>query len=105
MHGADLAQPHAHGGFAPTASPGADRRGRRDRLLLRRRDRDRRGGRAAAPEKAVAAATQSVIMRVLVFYVGSIFVVVALLPWNSPAMAQPYVSALERMDIPGAATS
>ena len=38
---------------------------------------------SAAPEEAVAAATQSVISRVLVFYVGSIFVVVALLPWNS----------------------
>ena len=39
---------------------------------------------SAAPEQAVAAATQSVISRVLVFYVGSIFVVVALLPWNRP---------------------
>ena len=57
---------------------------------------------SAAPEEAVARATQSVISRVLVFYVGSIFVVVALLPWNSPGMAQPYVSALEQLHIPGA---
>jgi GABA permease len=57
---------------------------------------------SAAPEEAVARATQSVISRVLVFYVGSIFVVVALLPWNSPAMAQPYVSALQQLRIPGA---
>jgi len=57
---------------------------------------------SAAPEEAVARATQSVISRVLVFYVGSIFVVVALLPWNSPGMAQPYVSALEQLRIPGA---
>ena len=49
---------------------------------------------SAAPAEAVAAATQSVISRVLVFYVGSILVVVTLLPWNSPGMAQPYVSAL-----------
>ena len=41
---------------------------------------------SAAPEEAVAAATQSVILRVLVFYVGSIFVVVTLLPWNSAGM-------------------
>src|SRR5271156_126479 len=58
---------------------------------------------SAAPEEAVAAATQSVISRVLVFYVGSIFVVVTLLPWNSPEMAQPYVSALRALRVPGAA--
>ena len=37
------------------------------------------------------------------FYVGSIFVVVTLLPWNSPEMAQPYVSALRQLRVPGAA--
>ncbi len=58
---------------------------------------------SAAPEQAVAAATQSVISRVLVFYVGSIFVVVALLPWNDPGIAQPYVSALRALKVPAAA--
>ncbi len=58
---------------------------------------------SAAPEQAVAAATQSVIWRVLVFYVGSIFVVVALLPWNDPGIAQPYVSALRALQVPAAA--
>jgi GABA permease len=58
---------------------------------------------SAAPEEAVAAATQSVIVRVLVFYVGSIFVVVTLLPWNSARMERPYVGALEQLHIPGAA--
>jgi GABA permease len=58
---------------------------------------------SAEPERAVARATQSVISRVLVFYVGSIFVVVAILPWNDPGMAQPYVSALGRLRVPGAA--
>ncbi len=58
---------------------------------------------SAAPEEAVAAATQSVISRVLVFYVGSIFVVVALLPWNDPGIAQPYVSALRVLHVPAAA--
>lgn len=42
------------------------------------------------------------ILRVLVFYVGSIFVVVTLLPWNSARMEQPYVGALEQLHIPGA---
>jgi GABA permease len=58
---------------------------------------------SAAPQEAVARATQSVISRVLIFYVGSIFVVVALLPWNSPGMSQPYVNALQQLRIPGAA--
>jgi len=59
---------------------------------------------AAEPEKAVAKATSSVITRVLVFYVGSILLVVAIVPWNSPAISTPYVSALAAMGIPGAAT-
>jgi GABA permease len=58
---------------------------------------------SAAPEETVARATQSVISRVLVFYVGSIFVVVTLLPWNSPGMAQPYASALQQLHLPAAA--
>jgi GABA permease len=58
---------------------------------------------AAEPGKAVAKATNSVITRVLVFYVGSILLVVCLVPWNSAAIATPYVSALARMNIPGAA--
>src|SRR5579872_152419 len=57
---------------------------------------------SAAPEQAVARATQSVISRVLVFYLGSIFIVVTLLPWNDPGVAQPYVSTLLALKIPGA---
>jgi GABA permease len=58
---------------------------------------------SAEPERAVARATQSVIWRVLVLYVGSIFVVVSILPWNHPGIDQPYVTALQRLHIPGAA--
>jgi GABA permease len=58
---------------------------------------------SAAPERAVASAAQSVISRVLVFYIGSIFIVVAVLPWNDPGMSQPYVSTLKALRIPGAA--
>ena len=57
---------------------------------------------SAAPEKAVAHAAQSVISRVLVFYVGSIAVVVTIVPWNDAGILQPYVSVLERLQIPGA---
>jgi GABA permease len=58
---------------------------------------------SAAPEQTVAEATQSVIYRVLVFYIGSILIVVTLVPWNSTAMAQPYVSALRQLHIPAGA--
>lgn len=57
----------------------------------------------AEPQKAVAKATHSVITRVLVFYVGSIFLVVCLVPWDSAAMKTPYVSALDVMGIKAAA--
>ncbi len=57
----------------------------------------------AEPQKAIAKATSSVITRVLVFYVGSVLLVVCLVPWNSPGIATPYVSALNAMGIPAAA--
>lgn len=57
---------------------------------------------SAVPEETVARATQSVIGRVLLFYLGSIFVVVSIVPWNGPDMAQPYVGALQKVHIPGA---
>lgn len=57
----------------------------------------------AEPQRAVAKATQSVITRVLLFYVGSVALVVCLVPWNSAGIATPYVSALNAMGIPAAA--
>lgn len=57
----------------------------------------------AEPQKAVARATNSVITRVLVFYVGSVLLVVAIVPWNSAGIATPYVSALDAMGVPGVA--
>ena len=60
---------------------------------------------SAEPERAIAETTQSVIWRVLVFYVGSIFLVVALVPWNDAVrMSRPYVSVMEVLRIPAAAT-
>jgi len=59
---------------------------------------------SAEPEKAVAETTQSVIWRVLVFYVGSIFLVVAIVPWNDALrMERPYVSVMEVLKVPAAA--
>ncbi len=67
---------------------------------------------SAEPERGVARATNTVVWRVMIFYVGSIFLVVALLPWNSEAVLPaegsesrgPYVAVLELLQIPAAAT-
>jgi len=58
---------------------------------------------AAEPAKAVARATNSVVTRVLFFYVGSILLVVCLVPWNAAGIGTPYVSALAVMRVPAAA--
>jgi GABA permease len=53
------------------------------------------------PEKAIAKATQSVIVRVATFYVGSIFLLVCIVPWNDNELgASPYVAAFKEMGIP-----
>lgn len=50
------------------------------------------------PERAITRATNSVIVRILVFYIGSIFLLAVILPWNSQQLgASPYVAAFERM--------
>ena len=55
------------------------------------------------PERAVARATNSVITRVLIFYLGSIFLVVTIVPWNdSQSVASPFVGMLGVIGIPGA---
>jgi GABA permease len=58
---------------------------------------------ADEPVLAVARATHSVISRVLIFYVGSILLVVAIVPWDSAGMVTPYVSALRAIGLPAAA--
>ncbi|MFI6448309.1 amino acid permease [Kitasatospora sp. NPDC050543] len=61
-------------------------------------------GESADPEKAVSRATNSVIWRIGVFYLGSIAIVVTLLPWDSASVkGSPYVAVLEHVGIPGAA--
>ena len=55
------------------------------------------------PARAVARAMNSVITRVLIFYVGSVLLVVCLVPWNSSVIGTPYVSALNVMGVPAAA--
>lgn len=56
---------------------------------------------SADPERAVAKAANSVIMRILVFFVGSAFLLVTILPWDDEnAAASPFVAAFTKMGIP-----
>ena len=57
------------------------------------------------PAKSLARAIRTVAWRILVFYLGSIAVIVAVVPWNSPALASPFAAVLEIARIPGAATA
>lgn len=53
------------------------------------------------PERAVSKAANSVITRIAIFFVGSIFLLAVILPWNSSTLeASPYVAAFQRMGIP-----
>ena len=55
------------------------------------------------PETGIRKAVNSVIWRISLFYLGSIFVVVALVPWNAEALASgesgSYQFTLEQMDL------
>jgi GABA permease len=56
------------------------------------------------PGRAIAKATNAVVSRILLFFVGSIFLLVTILPWNDAKLGDsPYVAALDLMGIPAAA--
>jgi GABA permease len=61
---------------------------------------------SAEPARTVARMTGSVALRILVFYILSILLIVAVVPWTSitPGIS-PFVTALETIGIPGAATA
>ncbi|MEZ0362776.1 amino acid permease [Mycobacterium sp. pUA109] len=57
----------------------------------------------ADPRRAVHRATNTVVARIAIFFVGSVFLLVVILPWNSSELGtSPYVAAFKAMGIPGA---
>lgn len=56
------------------------------------------------PETQITKATNSVIWRIGLFYLLSIFIVVSLIPWNDPSLTKigPYQAILELIHIPHA---
>jgi len=64
-------------------------------------------GEAENPAEAIPRALRNVIVRLALFYVAAVFVLVALVPWNSePASADitgsPFVQVFERVGVPAA---
>jgi GABA permease len=58
-------------------------------------------GESEDPRRAVTKSTNSIIWRIAVFYLGSILVIVSLLPWNDPSIKEKgsYVAALDSLGI------
>ncbi|BCK66735.1 amino acid transporter [Streptomyces libani subsp. rufus] len=58
------------------------------------------------PSRNVARAVRTAVWRIAVFYIGSMAVVVTLVPWNDPKVAKdgPYVTVLDTLGIPAAGT-
>ncbi|MFF8400627.1 amino acid permease [Streptomyces sp. NPDC015684] len=56
------------------------------------------------PVKGVASAVRTAMWRIALFYIGSMAVVVTLVPWDSEEVVAkgPYVAALDHLGIPGA---
>ncbi|MFF4226067.1 amino acid permease [Streptomyces sp. L500] len=55
------------------------------------------------PARAVGRAVRSAVWRILFFYVGSMLVIVTLLPWSSLKPGEsPYVAVLDRIGVPAA---
>ncbi|WP_327262482.1 amino acid permease [Streptomyces sp. NBC_01232] len=56
------------------------------------------------PVKGVARAVRTTMWRIAIVYVGSMLVIVTLLPWNDPAVTAegPYAATLDRLGIPAA---
>lgn len=55
------------------------------------------------PARAIAKATRSVVVRIVIFFVGSVLLRVIIMPWNlGGTRCSPYVAALRHMGLRGA---
>ncbi len=57
------------------------------------------------PSRSVRSAVRTVVWRIMVFYVGSVFVIVMVVPWTSDALSSPFAAVLSIASIPGADTA
>jgi AAT family amino acid transporter len=55
----------------------------------------------AEPQKSIARATRTIIWRILFFYMGSVAIMVLVLPWDDPQLlASPFVAVLNTAGLP-----
>ncbi len=61
-------------------------------------------GEAQDPKVVLPRATNGIILRILIFYIGALIVIMALVPWNelSPSVS-PFVYVFEKLRVPAAA--
>lgn len=57
------------------------------------------------PGRNIARAIHTVAFRILIFYIGSVSVIIAVVPWTSPLLASPFAAVLQAAKIPGASTA
>lgn len=61
-------------------------------------------GESASPRHAIVKSVKSVLWRILIFYIGAIFVIVSIYPWNQlKAVGSPFVETFTKVGITGAA--
>ncbi len=62
-------------------------------------------GEAQDPQLALPKATNGIILRILIFYLGALLVIMGVVPWNelSPSVS-PFVFVFEKLGVPGAAS-
>ncbi|WP_442637227.1 amino acid permease [Rossellomorea marisflavi] len=61
-------------------------------------------GEARDPKNTITKAIQSIIWRILIFYIGAIFVIVTVYPWNElNAIGSPFVATFAKVGITAAA--
>lgn len=61
-------------------------------------------GEAKNPKRSIIKATQSTIYRILIFYIGSIFVIISIYPWNElKTIGSPFVEIFVKLGITVAA--
>ncbi|QNQ82844.1 amino acid permease [Lactobacillus sp. PV012] len=62
-------------------------------------------GEVADPQKAIVKSVKSVLWRILIFYVGAIFVIVTIYPWDElSSMGSPFVTTFAKVGITAAAS-
>src|SRR3984957_7426714 len=101
---ADFSNLHAHGGFFPNGLHGSvaaivtvifSMVGAEIATIAAAETPD--------PQRAVQRATNAVAARIAIFFVGSVFLLTVILPWNSvQAGSSPFLAGLKQIGIPGA---